>query len=218
MHSDKYGRTYHLPFSLGAMNDDRIQFDWQALLDAPVVLTEKLDGENNCIKSDGVYARSHAAPTRNAWAANVWQIWERVNHDIGDWHLFGENLYGVHSIEYTDLYAHFFLFAVRDGDRWLSWQEVEDIAFWLDLPTVPVRAKGTFSESELRALISEGMQAGSQLGGDCEGFVLRNIDGFGVDDFNKNVLKYVRQNHVQTDEHWTRNWRRAALRHERLVG
>ena len=42
---------------------------------------------------------------------------------------------------------------------------------------------------------------------DVEGFVIRNIDQFKYEDFSKNVGKYVRSNHVQTDEHWTKNWR-----------
>jgi hypothetical protein len=36
----------------------------KAFADMPsLVMTEKLDGQNNCFKESGVYARSHAAPT-----------------------------------------------------------------------------------------------------------------------------------------------------------
>ena len=41
---------------------------------------------------------------------------------------------------------------------------------------------------------------------EVEGFVVRNVDSFAYEDFSKNVAKYVRKNHVQTDEHWTKNW------------
>jgi hypothetical protein len=51
----------------------------------------------------------------------------------------------------------------------------------------------------------------SALGGIREGFVVRTEASFMEDDFGQNVLKYVRANHVQTDEHWTRNWRKAQL-------
>ena len=32
-----------------------------------------------------------------------------------------------------------------------------------------------------------------------------------VSEFARNVFKYVRKEHVKTDEHWTRNWKRARL-------
>ena len=64
----KYNRTYHLPFSPGTTNDDRINYDWQGILDHELVITEKLDGENTCLKTSGVYARSHGAVNQNPWA------------------------------------------------------------------------------------------------------------------------------------------------------
>jgi RNA ligase len=103
MESLKYPRTYHFPFSPGTTSDDRIKHVWQGILQHELVVTEKLDGENTCIKSDGVYARSHAAPTRNPWAKNAWDIWERIKLNLKDFDVFGENLYGQHSIEYTRL-------------------------------------------------------------------------------------------------------------------
>lgn len=51
-----------------------------------------------------------------------------------------------------------------------------------------------------------------------EGVVTRNIDNYGVANFSKNVFKYVRKGHVKTDEHWTRNWKRAPLKWERKCG
>ena len=35
-----------------------------------------------------------------------------------------------------------------------------------------------------------------------EGYVIRNINAFHFDDFQKNVAKWVRPHHVQTDAHW----------------
>lgn len=48
---------------------------------------------------------------------------------------------------------------------------------------------------------------------DCtrEGVVTRNIGEYPVSEFARNVFKYVRKGHVKTDEHWTRNWKRARL-------
>lgn len=214
---DKYGRTYHFPFSPGATNDDKILTQWTDFLQFPLVITEKLDGENSCLKKDGVYARSHAAPTRNPWAANMWELWERLRYDVGDWHIFGENLYGLHSIEYQRLSYHFFVFSIREGDHWLPWDEVVQIADLLDLPTVPVFERGIFTPQTLQEAINAAMQYGSAFGDTAEGFVVRNENGFSTEDFKWNVLKYVRENHVQTDEHWTRNWRRAPLWFEPMV-
>lgn len=35
---------------------------------------------------------------------------------------------------------------------------------------------------------------------------------FHNDDFAENVMKWVRKDHVQTDEHWTRNWKKAKIK------
>jgi len=211
MTSLKYGRTYHFPFSPGTTSDDKIQANWQQILENELIITEKLDGENTCIKQNGVYARSHVAPTRNPWAGNMWQIWERVKNDLGELEIFGENLYGLHSIEYERLPQYFFIFAVRDGETWLSWDEVVFYANLLDLPTVPVYKRGFFDEKSLIDSILTGMNGGSAFGETIEGFVVRNTKAFSSALFPQNVLKYVRKNHVQTDEHWTRNWQRAKL-------
>jgi sugar/nucleoside kinase (ribokinase family) len=85
----------------------------------------------------------------------------------------------------------------------------------LEIPTVPELARGHFSTRELQALIAEQQARGSAFGGASEGVVCRVAGAFPDDDFPKNVLKYVRKNHVQTDEHWVRNWKRAPLWFER---
>lgn len=214
MNAPKYGRTYHFPFSPGATSDDRILADWKGIAQHQLVMTEKLDGENTCLKTSGVYARSHAAVNQNPWARNMWPIWERTKNALGNLEVFGENLYGIHSIEYQRLPYHFFVFAIRDGDQWLSWEEVLFYAELLELPTVPVFELGYFEATDIEPLIHSRLTEGSAFGGPCEGFVFRNYDSFGVDEFIHNVLKYVRKNHVTTDEHWTRNWQRAQLWYE----
>ena len=69
MISEKYGRTYHYPFSPGTTSDDRINHTyWEDIQRIrTLVHTEKLDGENNCLSQWGVFARSHAAPTTSPW-------------------------------------------------------------------------------------------------------------------------------------------------------
>jgi hypothetical protein len=45
-----------------------------------------------------------------------------------------------------------------------------------------------------------------------EGYVVRLASSFKFDDFNKSVAKFVRKNHVQTNEHWTKNWIKNGLK------
>ena len=103
--SRKYGRTYHYPFSPGTTSDDRINADyWSDVNDIDrLVHTEKLDGENTCLNQYGVFARSHAAPTRHPWANYLKEKWNLIKHDLGDLEIFGENIYAIHSIEYTNI-------------------------------------------------------------------------------------------------------------------
>lgn len=210
----KYGRTYHFPFSPGATNDDKIQKNWEKILVHEIVMTEKLDGENTCLKKDGVFARSHATPTTNPWAINMIQIWNRVKYSLGNLEIFGENLYGVHSIEYTNLKDFFYVFAVRENETWLSWDDVKLYAEALDLLTVPEIKKGYFTAQQIKTQIKENLLLGSNLGGVCEGFVFRTSNSFSINEFPNKVLKYVRENHVQTDTHWTKNWKKAKLSYE----
>src|ERR1044072_2847751 len=83
--SQKYGRTYHYPFSPGTTSDDRIQYDYcDHLRQMPVLVhTEKLEGENNCLSRLGVLARSHAAPTTSPWTASIRRFWESIKNDLG---------------------------------------------------------------------------------------------------------------------------------------
>lgn len=225
--SQKYGRTFHYPFSPGTTSDDRIQYHyWEYLQKIPALVhTEKLDGENNCLNRYGVFARSHAAPTVSRWTESLRQFWQLVKNDLGSLEIFMENLYAVHSIEYRNLENHFFVFAVREDDRWLSWEETRFYANMLDLPcvpelgAVPVSAGREAFENEILAMASgrgffDPHDAHTGKPVTMEGIVTRNADGFPVDVFSENVFKYVRKGHVKTDEHWTRNWRRAGLKQE----
>lgn len=227
MHTAKYGRTYHYPFSPGTSSDDRIQQDyWSYIRSMPAVLhTEKLDGENNCLNRHGVFARSHAAPTTSPWTASLRERWAIMRHDLGDLELFGENLYAIHSLEYKALPEHYFVFAVRCLDVWLSWEEVQFYAAAFDFPTVPVLQTVTAFQSEAAfsgntiALASapsvyDAFDVISGKASCREGIVSRNSAGFPTAALGENVFKYVRPGHVQTDAHWTRHWKRARLSHE----
>tara|TARA_R110000772_G_scaffold2410_1_gene8370 strand:- start:70312 stop:70953 length:642 start_codon:yes stop_codon:yes gene_type:complete len=209
----KYPRTYHLGSSEGLQNDDRHQKDITNLIGVPVVITEKLDGENTGITQGGVYARSHATYTTNAWAQWVRQLQSRIGYQIPeDLFLFGENMEGIHSIEYSNLKSFFYLFGVKENETFLEWREVEDYAYLLDLELVPILFKGTFnSEEELNNKVDELTQGRSQLGGNLEGIVCRVQSAFLSSKFQDNCIKWVRKGHVQTDSHWTKNWKKATI-------
>jgi len=225
--SQKYGRTYHYPFSPGTTSDDRIAHDyWEHLQSIPnIIHTEKLDGENNCVSRLGVFARSHAAPTTSPWTESLRRFWQLVKYDLGDLEIFGENLYAIHSIEYRKLEHHYYVFGIREYDRWLSWEETQFYANMLDLPTIPViktestpKERALFEAQMLMLVNGPGAfdpyDIYDQKATTMEGIVSRNADRYAVDAFAQNVFKYVRKGHVKTDEHWTRNWKRAPLINE----
>jgi len=216
----KYPRTYHLPFSPGATSDDkRLQDGWFDFYKGKeVVFTEKLDGENTAMNCVDVYARSHGAPTRSPWSRNLWDLsdglyWKIKNLIGPNETIYGENLYGEHSIHYDCLTSYWHLFAVNDGNLWYGWDEVKEFAKILDVPNVPELHRTVLrEESEVKEIIDELMEHTSYYGW-CgrEGIVMRLVDSFPINEFPRCVCKYVRANHVQTDEHWTKNWKKAQL-------
>lgn len=228
MQSRKYGRTYHYPFSPGTTSDDRINADWWSHIQQieQLVHTEKLDGENNCLNRAGVFARSHGAATQSAWSQQIRQRWQLIKDDLGDIELFGENVYAIHSIEYQHIEDYFYVFAVRRGEYWLSWEEVKFYASLYDFPTVPqliIPVDKHLTEQVFASTLIDVASRDSQFMAtdthtrkacSMEGVVTRNSNGFPVDDFMANVFKYVRKNHVKTDIHWKRHWRRAKLAFE----
>ena len=211
---DKYPKTLHLPWSPGTTSDDRIAKDVSPLIGVPIIITEKLDGENNCMTSKGVFARSHTDFTISPWSAKVRELHSILKHSISEGlSLFGEAVSAIHSIEYEKLNSHFYLFGARYEGVWSCWDEVEDYAFLMDLPTVPVLFRGTVnSYKELRQLVEDLVYQESALGGIREGVVGRIQREFTDAEFETCVYKWVRKDHVNTDSHWTRNWRWSNVR------
>lgn len=182
-----------------------------------VVITEKLDGGNTCLHNGEVYARSNNAPSHHGWMAMVRKhhgFKSLVNPEVI---FYGEDIYGIHSIEYNPVKEDktFYLFAVRDFDWFVSWYTVEHKALEMSLPTVPVLFAGIFSSTkEITKFFEEQLKLPSALGPEAEGFVIRTTEGFRAEDFTKNVAKFVRPNHVQTDEHWRKNWQPCKIERE----
>jgi len=203
----KYCRSLHAQISLGTTSDDRFMPDGYVEAFAKMeglVLTEKLDGQNNCFNKNGVFARSHAAPSQHPWDKPLIKRWNLIKNDLNDLEIFGENMFGIHSIGYKNLESYFYVFAVREGDQWLSWDEVKFYAAMLDFPTVPdvkiqFPLKDFFNKSEKENDVlnfwltknlgmdwKESVETAGVLGGfdpktnqSCsEGFVIRNRNGF----------------------------------------
>ena len=206
----KYPRTFHLPYSETITDDDkRLQNDdmfVKCCMD--VVVTEKMDGENTTVYSDG-YIHSRSIDGNR----NPWQTWLKkyvatwcYSIPIG-WRICGENLYPRHSIAYkfTDEKDFFQVFAIYDNkNQCLPWDETVIMCHNLGIKHVEPIYCGPYSKDVIVNRFAEYKKLHSDR--EVEGFVVRNRNSFHYDDFSKNVAKYVRRNHVTTDEHWTRQW------------
>lgn len=195
----KYPRSYHLPWSLGATDDDKVLSTVAHFIGREVVVTEKLDGENTTIYSDGyLHARSLDGASHPSQSL-VRALAASVGYKLPEgYRVCGENLYAEHSISYDRLTSYFYVFSVWDGATCLSWDETEMWAEELGLPTVPVLYQGTWDEAAIRACwTGKGSFSGEQ-----EGYVVRVRSEFNYANFGRSLAKFVRANHVTTDQHW----------------
>jgi hypothetical protein len=215
----KYCSTPHWPWSETVHRDDTVHIDPEGFVGHEVVITEKLDGGNTCLWNGEVYARSTSQPSRAGWMAMVRKhhAWKTVGADPS-LVLYGEDLYGIHSIEYEPMLEDqtYRLFAAREmsatQDRFLEWDFVEAEAAVLQVPTVPVLFRGVFdSTKSITEWFVKNLRDPSSIGGPREGFVMRHVGAFATSEFSQKVAKYVRAHHVQTDQHWTKNWQPAKM-------
>lgn len=197
----KYPRTYHLPFSPGASSDDKIMSDVSIFEtignDVGIVVSEKMDGENTTMYSDYIHARSiedNGHTSRN-WVRN---FHGQIKHNIPKgWRLCGENVYAKHSIYYDNLKSYFLLFSIwNENNICLSWNDTKEWSELLELNTVPILYQGLYKDFDYKKLIS--VLDFSKT----EGFVIRIANSFSYKEFKTHVGKYVRKEHVTTDNHW----------------
>lgn len=205
--------------------DDHYHCDPSFFVKKRVLITEKLDGGITQFADRKVYARSSIAPTGQPWFSYVKSVTlPKLINISPKYQPIGEDLYGVHSIEYAPLTDTFFLFHVleradenigtenTDGDFFWDWEGVTLFAQAYDLNHVPPLFDGEFdSMGQISEWFFDHIGNPSQYGPDCEGFVMRIANRFAFEDFGKNVAKFVRANHVQTDEHWSKHWKPAKL-------
>lgn len=199
----KYPRTLHLPFSPGVTSDDKMLTNEQMRSNfhgKEILITEKMDGENTTMYNDYIHARSldsNHHPSRN-W---VKRFHSEISHNLPDrWRFCGENMFAKHSISYDNLDSYFYGISVWDENNiCLDTETTKEWFELLGIQHVPIITHlvtyGNWEDSVwdiAKMSVEEGK----------EGIVIRNKGAFLYKDFNKNVAKYVRANHVQTNKHW----------------
>ncbi len=191
----KYPRTPHLPWSPGGTSDDAYLVDVSHFEGKEIVVTEKMDGENTSMYRDLIHARSPDGrhhPSRD-W---VKALHATIANEIPkNWKICGENVYAKHSIPYTNLESYFYIFSIwNEVNEALSWDETVEWARLLEIPTVSVIYEGLWDASLISSIsIDETIQ---------EGYVVRLKSQFPRSAFANSIAKWVRPNHVQTDQHW----------------
>lgn len=202
----KYPRSYHLPFSLGLQNDDKRVEDETCFDGKTVAVTIKMDGENTSMYRDGIHARSLSSahhPSRSVVKA----IHSAIKNDIPHgWRICGENMYAKHSIFYDWLESYFYVFSVwNDKNECLSLEDTQTFCSKLGLTHVCVPSYiENFSWEKHKSTLEEWYNRWVELG--QEGIVIRNMDSYHYNDFQQNLAKAVRANHIQTDVHWSKEW------------
>ena len=140
----KYPKTPYWPQSPAQAAGNETLADPTRFAGSPVVVTEKLDGGNTLLHRGEVYGRSVSAPSIGKWMAMVRKhhAWKVLEPDI---FLYGEDIYGVHSIEYDPVPENetFYAFALRFADgSFSSFQALVKYAREHGIPVVPVLLRG----------------------------------------------------------------------------
>lgn len=191
----KYPRTFHVPWSLSITTDDKRLDDVSHFHGREVVVTEKMDGENAVCYSDGyTHARSIDSNNHSSrnWLKRFWA--ERYFMLPPGMRICGENLYAQHSVPYDDLESYFMGFSLWEDELCYGWDDTLEI--FADVGITPVRElyRGVFDEKLIREIKLDLNRH--------EGYVIRLADSFMMDQFPLSVAKFVRKDHVQTDDHW----------------
>ena len=191
----KYPRTRHLPWSPGASEDDLHLQSLTDFHDTDIVVTEKMDGENTSLYADHLHARS--LDSRHHSSRDWLKQWHgSMAHNIPfGWRVCGENLFARHSIAYQQLASYFYGFSIwNEHNESCSWDTTVEWFELLGIEPVPVLYRGPWDEKLLRSLALDTERQ--------EGYVVRTSAAFGYSDFSAHVAKWVRSEHVQTENHW----------------
>lgn len=198
----KYPRTPHLPWSASITNDDRIILadDLHSLFCKRLLITIKMDGENTTMYRDYIHARSLDSKDHESrhW---VKYLHASIKHLIPNgWRICGENMFAKHSIYYDNLPSYFLVFSVWNNENeCLSYADTMILLSDLGLTYVPVMFDGFINIENASEYLYNVFK---HYETEHEGYVIRSYNGFHYNDFSKNIAKYVRPNHVQTNKHW----------------
>ena len=195
----KYPRTPHLPFSQGMSDDDKRLSSTTHFQGMQIVVTEKMDGENTTIYNNKVYARSIDSAHRSYHSYLFGRLLPAFQYMIPEnWRVCGEYLYAKHSIYYDSLIDYFLCFSVwNEFNYCLNWEDTKWFCIDRNIKMVPELYIGTYDDNIILNIAQEVCRNGG------EGIVVRNVESFSYEDFSKNIAKYVRKDHVQTDQHWS---------------
>lgn len=192
----KYPRTPCWPYSPTIGRGDTVHPDPERFVGRPVVVTEKLDGSSVLIHRGKVRGRSVADETAGKWMAMVKKHRARKVTEP-DVHLYGEDICGVHSIEYGAVRERemFYAFALRDamGD-FSSMAALERFVAERNIPVVPVVFRGAFASlTEMREFIRGEHAKQSALGARSAAAVIARIDPGGEHRLLPDVLRCVKR-------------------------
>ena len=209
-----YPRTMYVPYTPSHSPRDRTlsMKDMENFVGKRIIITEKLDGTNTTLYNGRVYTRSGNRSRHKIHGMvkkyHAWKVWDAPK-------LHGEDIYAVHSLEYDAVAPDktFYAFHYRLGRQFMSWDELVDYTTELDIPTVPLLFDGILdSVEEVQKKHMEIFKIGSTMGSKPEGAVMRIAGRISAKEFSKDMCKAVRRDHVQTDKHWSRNWKPCKLR------
>ena len=199
----KYPRTFHLPWSPGVGDSDKVLTNLDNFIGQDVVVTVKMDGENTSIYHGGhVHARS-LDTERHSSRDWVRSLGARVGCELPvGWRVCGENLWAKHSIHYHALRSYFYAFSIWDANNMcLPWAETVEWAQLLGLDVPNVLWNGLFTPRAIDGVLPWWPDI-SLADDPIEGYVVRLSRAFSYGELRRCVAKCVRAEHVQTNEHW----------------
>lgn len=224
----KYPHTPYLSFSPNVDEKDIRESGYistRSLLNKPLYFSIKMDGSNVVLTKDYVAARNGYDAVHASFDMLKQNYAEIKNYIPDDLMLFCEWLYAKHSIHYTGtLKLHNYLqcFGIynRKTCMWLSVPDKNRLVNelmectsnkpliagtpylqWYNYSDFLLKSKIFTSEKDL---VSEIIRIGNNaISNGHEGIVIRNLYAFHSDNWKDNIAKYVRKDHVQTNEHWS---------------
>ena len=212
LHPPRYPRTPHWPGSGTAGAGERIVQRPEDFINNPIVITEKIDGANTRLFDGEALPRGGSRTVPWLAMARKHHAWKLAGHPESGC-IYAEDIYGVHSITYGPVpedrttMAFALLQCHQTGPRFATQEQLQETCAALNIPLVPVVYQGTVSSlTEMHQLITKEMTRPSALQGPREGLVIRRNITFAPEQLHRHTCKFVRPNHVQTDQHWSRNW------------